>query len=292
MAAFTRLTALHATVTLASLAACTSSTVRPASQATPAPSPAAPGSSSAPASSPAPAATPPAASPAAPVCQAPGTYLTGVRTGQHPGYDRVVFQFSGGLPGYRTAYVTSVLQDPKGTPVPLAGQAYLRVVFRGATGWCAKPAHRTYSGPAVLTPYHPTLLVVSAAGDFEGYLSFGIGLAARASYHVYRLTSPDRVVIDVSHIALARFPGIWDITSWPAYWAAQYAWNNGHQPWLADPESVVEAWARSRWNTVPDIKQTGPGTFQVTDPGTGKVYTVTGTRPVSTPGPWVITKIS
>jgi hypothetical protein len=289
MAAFTRLTAMLATVALAGLAACTGSTVRPASQATPAPSPAAP------ASSPAPAATRSAASPApaaAPVCRAPGTYLTGVRTGQHPGYDRVVFQFSGGLPGYRTAYVTSVPQDPKGTPVPLAGQAYLRVVFRGATGWCAQPAHRTYPGPAVLTPYHPTLLVVSAAGDFEGYLSFGIGLAARASYHVYRLTSPDRVVIDVSQVRLARFPGIWDITGWPAYWAAQYAWNNGHQPWLADPESVVETWARSRWNTVPASKQTGPNTFQVTDPSTGKVYTVTGTRPVSTPGPWVITRIS
>ena len=225
-------------------------------------------------------------------CRAPGTYLTAVRAGQHAGYDRVVFQFSGGLPGYHAAYVTSVLQDPKGSPVPLAGQAYLRVVFRAATGWCAKPPHQTYTGPAVLTPYYPTLLVSSAAGDFEGYLSFGLGLATQASYHVYGLTGPDRVVVDISHRQLARFPGIWDITSWPQYWASQYAWLNGHQPWLADPQLVVGAWARSRWNTVPAITQTGPGTFRVTDPSTGKIYTVTGTRPVTTPGPWVITKIS
>ena len=235
MAALSRLTVLAATVTLASvasLAGCTSSTVRPASQATPAsssqatpaPSPAAPGSSSAP------AATPSAAAPAAaPACRAPGSYLTAVRASQHSGYARVVFQFSGGLPAYQAGYVTSVRQDPKGTPVPLAGQAYLRVVFRGATGWCARPPHQTYTGPAVLTPYYATLLVVSTAGDFEGYLSFGVGLAARAGYHVYRLTSPDRVVLDISQAALAKFPGIWDITSWPQYWTMQYAWLNGHQ---------------------------------------------------------------
>ena len=32
-------------------------------------------------------------------------------------------------------------------------------------------------------------------------------------------------------------------------------------------------------------------TFKVTEPG-GQVDTVTGTRPVSVPGPWVITKIT
>ncbi len=44
--------------------------------------------------------------------------------------------------------------------------------------------------------------MVSAAGDFEGYLSFGIGLTAQGSYHVSTLTGPDRVVIDFS-----RLPG-------------------------------------------------------------------------------------
>ena len=100
------------------------------------------------------------------------------------------------------------------------------------------------------------------------------------------------MVIDISHVQLALFPGIWDITSWPQYWTMQYAWLTGQQPWLSDPLMVVQAWARSRWNTVPDITQTGPGTFPVTSPGAGRVYTVTGTRPVTTPGPWVITRIS
>lgn len=291
MAASRRFAVLLTVASLA-LAGCASGTVRPASEATPHRSPAVGGAPASPRPSvtpaPAPAASP-AGSPAA--CRQPGVYLAGVRAAAHPGYDRVVFQFSGGLPAYRVGYVPAVQHDPRGTPVPLAGQAYLHVVFHGATAWCAQPPHATSPGPAVLTPYFPALLVVSPAGDFEGYLSFGLGVAGQAGYRVSRLTGPDRVVIDISHVPLGAFPGVWDITSWPQYWAAQYAMANGHQPWLASPLMVVQAWARSRWHTVPPIRPAGPDTFAVTAPGTGRVYTVTGTRPVAVPGPWVITAI-
>ena len=159
--------------------------------------------------SPAPSTATPSVQPGGPAqaCSQAGTYLTAVRTGEHSGYDRVVFQFSGRLPGYSVGRVQAVYSDPKGTPVPLAGQSYLRVVFRGASAVCPQPLHRTYTGPAVLKPYYPELLTVSAAGDFEGVLSFGIGLAAQGGYHVFPLTSPDRLVIDVSHVALGTLPG-------------------------------------------------------------------------------------
>ncbi len=143
----------------------------------------------------------------------------------------------------------------------------------------------------MLTPSHPELLTVAAAGDFEGVLSFGIGLAGQGGYHVFTLTNPSRVVIDVNHVALGTFPGIWNITSWPKYWAAQYAWLNGHQPWLSNPPVVVQVWARGRYDTAAVIHQVNPDTFNVTVPG-GKAVMVTGTRPVRVPGPWVITKIS
>jgi hypothetical protein len=140
--------------------------------------------------------------PAAPrACQQPGTYLTAVRTGQHAGYDRVVFQFSGGLPAVTAERVEAVYADPKGTKISLPGRSSLHVVFRGATGYCPQPAHRTWTGPSALTPRYPQLLAVKAAGDFEGYLSFGLGLAAQGAYHVSSLAGPDRVVIDVSHVA-------------------------------------------------------------------------------------------
>jgi hypothetical protein len=224
------------------------------------------------------------------VCSQAGSYLTAVRTGEYNRYDRVVFQFSGTLPGYTVERVQAVSSDPRGTPIPLAGQSYLRVVFHGTSAVCPQPLHQTYTGPTVLTPNYPELLTVSAAGDFEGVLSFGIGLAAQGGNHVSTLTSPSRLVIDVSHVALGKFPGISDITSWPQYWATQYSWLNGHQPWLSSPQSVVQVWAGG-YGSSSVVRQVSPDTFKVTKPD-GKTFTVSGVRPVSVPGPWVITKIT
>ena len=300
MSSVKRLPVLAIAAGLAVLAGCgTTPAGGPAQPSAPASSATAP-SSSAPApstsSTPAPSGSTPLPSSGAPsssgACAAAGIYLTAVRTGQHPDVDRVVFEFSGsGIPAYSVSVVKAVYSDAKGDVVPLPGQQLLRVTFHGATAWCPASSSRTYTGPSVLTPYYPRLLAVAAAGDFEQVLSFGIGLAAQGNYQAYALTSPYRVVLDVRHVPLAAFPGIWNITSWPQYWAAQYSWSNGHQPWLSSPAMVVEAWARSRWHTAPVIRQTGAGTFQVTEPG-GRVDTVYGTRPVTVPGPWVITKIS
>ena len=44
--------------------------------------------------------------------------------------------------------------------------------------------------------------------------------------------------------------------------------------------------ARPRWSGL-----VSANTFKVTKPD-GKTFTVTGVRPVSVPGPWVITKIA
>jgi hypothetical protein len=283
MSAFTRYARLAALAGLIGLSGCGSTSAgSPGATHSPAPASAAPSTSS-----PAPGVQ--QGGPAQ-ACSQAGTYLTAVRTGEYSGYDQVAFQFSGKLPGYTVQRAQTVYSDPKGTPVPLAGQAYLRVVFRGTSAVCPQPPHQTYIGPAVLNPYYPQLLTVSAAGDFEGVLSFGIGLAAQGGYHAFTLTSPDRLVIDVSHVALGTFPGIWDITSWPQYWATQYSWLNGHQPWLSSPPLVVQVWAGGI-GSGSVVRQVSANTFTVTRPD-GTTYTVTGARPVSVPGPWVITKIT
>jgi hypothetical protein len=224
-------------------------------------------------------------------------YLTAIRVAQHPAYDRVVFQFAGGVPRYTVSYVPGVAKDASGQPVPLPGQAYLRVVFHPASEIRQNPSGsplttRTYTGPPTITPLFSTLLRISAAGDFEGYLSFGIGLSGHAGFHAYPLAGPDQVVLDIAPVHRSTFPGIWDITSWHQYWAAQSSVAEGHQPWLLSPSSVVRAWAGG--SSQVGIKQTGPNTFKVTKPGTSRVATVTGTRPVSTgPAPiWVITHVS
>jgi hypothetical protein len=210
--------------------------------------------------------------------------LTAIRVGEHAAYDEIVFQFANQVPTYSVSYVPAVWLDPKGTLVPLPGRSYVRVVFHPANA-------ATYRGTRTLSPYFPTLLQVKAAGDFEGYLSFGIGLSGHTGIHVLTLTRPGRVVIEFAHAKLPRFPGVWYITTWWQYWVHQTAVENGHQPWLLSPAAVVRAWAAGRWTRQPTISQTGPGTFKVSVPGTKTVVTLTGTRPVRT-GPaqiWVIT---
>lgn len=227
-----------------------------------------------------------------------GSYLTAIRVARHPAYDRVVFQFAGGVPGYSVRYVTGVMADPSARPVLLPGRAYLQVVFHPASEIRQNPSGsppitRTYTGPSTLTPLLPTLLQVRAAGDFEGYLTFGIGLSGRARVRAFTLTGPDRVVLDIGRVRLPRFPGIWAITSWRRYWAAQSSVEQGHQPWLLSPSSVVAAWGAG-WASHAVARQVGPGTFEVRKPGTSQKAVVTGARPVTT-GPariWVIIRVT
>jgi hypothetical protein len=217
-------------------------------------------------------------------------YLTAIRVAKHPAYDRVVFQFAGGVPGYKVGYVAGVTRDGSGQPVPLPGQANLQIVFNPASG-TRQDGTTAYTGPSTLTPFLPTLLQVSSAGDFEGYLRFGVGLSGRTAFHAFTLTRPNRVVIDVSHAPLPAFPGVWDITSWRQYWSTQAAVEEGHQPWRTSPSLTVNAWAAA-WASHATVTQTGPDTFKVTKPG--QVATVTVTRPVST-GPariWVVSHVS
>jgi hypothetical protein len=218
-------------------------------------------------------------SPAAPAI------LTAIRVAEHGAYDRAVFQFANGIPRYSAGYVAAVPQDAKGTPAPLPGRSFLQLAFHAAA--TAKSA-----GLGTISPYFPALLQISAAGDFEGHLRFGLGLTGRAGYRIYTLTHPGRVVIEFPHVTPPKFPGIWDITSWPQFWQVQAAVENGHQPWLLSPALVVGAWAHT-FSSQPAIRQTGPDTFQVTDPVMARTAIVSGARPVTTGQAklWVITSI-
>jgi hypothetical protein len=264
-----------------------------------------PGTSPSPSPAPKPAATAPSARASAPASPVPATsapawptttrtaapshagYLTAISAGQHATYDRVVFTFSGGIPGYTVGYVPNVLSDARGDVVALPGRAFLRIVFHPSSGY------RTYTGPDSITPIFPALLQVRAAGDFESYLSFGAGLSQQVGFQVFSLTQPYRVVVDVAHASLPTFAGISDITTWPQFWRMQVAFNAGHQPWRGNPLMVVQSWADGNMTNA-TVSQTGPDTFKVTEPSTGRKAMISGTRPVTVGMAqlWVITKIS
>jgi len=114
----------------------------------------------------------------------------------HPGYDRVVFQFRDGVPAQHSArYVSQVIADPSGLPVAVSGSARLLVRFSPATGHNAQGLV-TY-GAAQRTYALPEIIQVVKAGDFESVLTFGVGLAWAEPFHMFTLTGPSRVVIDI-----------------------------------------------------------------------------------------------
>ena len=124
--------------------------------------------------------------------------LSAASVGCHKRFDRFVVRVAAVTPAaYRARYVRKIVSDGSGATVQLLGTKRLRVLFPTAR------AHRESDGaPLVartLTPKCPNLRQVKLAGDFEGVVTFGLGLRAKTGFRVFRLTGPDRVVVDVKH---------------------------------------------------------------------------------------------
>ncbi|MDF5755239.1 GerMN domain-containing protein [Spongiactinospora sp. TRM90649] len=119
------------------------------------------------------------------------TRLVDVRAAHRPGLDRIVFEFRGPLPTELSArYVGKLIADGSGRPVSLVGNAFLQVRLSPAQGIRThQDAKQTYALPGVIQ--------LARIGDFEGVVTYGVGLARRTPYRMYTLTHPNRVVIDI-----------------------------------------------------------------------------------------------
>ena len=124
-----------------------------------------------------------------------GPSVTGVRSGHHDCFDRVVVDVAGAPgAGYRVEYAP-VAQEGTGDPVPLRGAADLRVVVLA-------PSSTLGTDPELVTTTGPTVLQVASAGSFEGQTTLGVGVRARLPFRVFTLAGPgsgSRLVIDVAH---------------------------------------------------------------------------------------------
>lgn len=124
----------------------------------------------------------------------PVPVVTAVRTARHPecGYDRLVLDFSGPVPGYALRYASTVIADPSGKTITLPGRRYLVIVVREAQ------AHTGSGAPTIsrLTqvPGYPVLTSWALAGDFEGVVTLAVGLQGTASIRVGEL--PGRLYLD------------------------------------------------------------------------------------------------
>lgn len=129
-----------------------------------------------------------------------GALLVNVRVGGHKTFDRVVFDFDGPRPGHQVEYVDQVFQDGSGEPVPLKGRAFLQAVMTPAA---AHDDHGepTFPGPLPSVSNLAAVRDLADAGDFEGVLTWGIGVAARTDFRTLRLSNPSRIAVDVTHTA-------------------------------------------------------------------------------------------
>lgn len=124
----------------------------------------------------------------------PVPVLTGVRYAAHEdGYDRVVLDIPGALPGYSAKYVKEVRRDGSDEPVAVPGSAFLLIVLHPAQ------AHRA-DGTATVTGIHRTGLAgvkaYAITGDYEGYVSIALGVSGVRKFHVGELS--DRIYLDVA----------------------------------------------------------------------------------------------
>lgn len=132
--------------------------------------------------------------------------ITAIRTATHPGYDRLVFEFSGKLPSHTfVAWAPRVTQDGSGDTVPAAGNAFLQIGLGGVTGYTK--SYASTFGPLRRSTGNQNLNEVVHAGEFEGMVSFGAAMMARTSYKIIKLTKPSRLVIDIANdYARTRVP--------------------------------------------------------------------------------------
>jgi hypothetical protein len=123
--------------------------------------------------------------------------LQEVRAARNEGFDRVVFEFEGDVPGYTVEYVQSIEECGSGNPMEFGGAALLSVTIQPAN------AH-TEAGEATvereISPEGTAVIrEVKSFCDFEALVGWGVSLAGARPFRVFELQDPPRLVVDVAN---------------------------------------------------------------------------------------------
>jgi hypothetical protein len=125
--------------------------------------------------------------------------VTDIRTGEHDGYDRVVFEVDGeGAPGWDVRYVDEPTQEGSGNPVEVGGAAVLQVTVSGVGYPFDTGVEEFRPGGPVPGPGTAVTEVVLGP-TFEGTTQAFIGTTGESPFRVYSLAGPTRIVVEVVH---------------------------------------------------------------------------------------------
>jgi hypothetical protein len=126
-----------------------------------------------------------------PVSTPPGgsqVVVSAVRVGAHGSFDRVVFDFASGVPGYSVKYVDKpIIADASGDEVAVAGSAAIEVRLESAL---AHDLGQRTAGVGVVKE-------VVKSGDFEAVVHFAIGVASKLPFHVSK--TGNQLIVDIGH---------------------------------------------------------------------------------------------
>jgi hypothetical protein len=115
------------------------------------------------------------------------------RTAEQAGFDRFVLQLDSIVPTYTVKrQPTAVFQSgATGQTVTLLGNAGALVTVHSATGGT------TFTGPTDFQhPEYQVLLEARQIQDFEGYVSWALGLSRASCLRAFTLQDPARLVVD------------------------------------------------------------------------------------------------
>ncbi len=125
--------------------------------------------------------------------------LQSVSTTTCEGFDRVVFQFNTpATPGYHVSYIDKPIRlCGSGNTVAVAGDAWLEVRMTQTQ------AH-TEAGQSTIAERNrtvnlPNLRQLVQTCDFEGHVTWVLGVGSPKRFRVVELTNPSRIVVDVKH---------------------------------------------------------------------------------------------
>ncbi len=125
--------------------------------------------------------------------------VSNLRVGSHSTFDRVVIDYTGSKPTVRVSLVNSLYSCGKGDKLTIPGDKIVKIDLTPAQAH-NNSGQSTYSGPGRLSTKTfnlSTIKGVRMACDFEGHVTFGVGVQNLKSYSVSHLTNPKRVVVDL-----------------------------------------------------------------------------------------------
>jgi len=124
-------------------------------------------------------------------------YLKKVRIAKGSGFDRLVFEFTGGIPRYLVEFAKSgSFENTAEEFVKVGGKAFIEVNLQ------TLPYPENAKDDAKIPNGNQHLPVFNEIREvewFEGVRDFGIGLNSRKMFRVQELTGPYRLIIDFKH---------------------------------------------------------------------------------------------